>query len=255
MKTKIVCLLTFSLSLIYSYSSYAQDGALIKEISLNSSKKFVEDFVVERMKTYFVYNVDNIWKTIRKKQNINLKKQSQRDIFLKDLEILIRTQFQQHDQLSQVHLWDNYNIDITEIIGRDATFSNFKPYTGTCGAGRFNIGFHNNDIAFMSFHIITAKEFSRYSGYEYTADNSQKLLTLYRKNAPNVKLNSYRFPLSYCSDQGEIEYRENFKMNIGNIAFSYTWIFGPYIRQNNSYNCTYLGNHLTEIEVSISVTD
>lgn len=74
MKTKIVCLLTFSLSLIYSYSSYAQDGALIKEISLNSSKKFVEDFVVERMKTYFVYNVDNIWKTIRKKQNINLKK-------------------------------------------------------------------------------------------------------------------------------------------------------------------------------------
>lgn len=252
MKIKIGSLLIFSLILIYSYSIHAQPFVPIKDIHFNTSKNFVENFVVERIKAYYIHNTDNSWKTIRKKQGINLNKQSKRDIFLKNLESDIRTQFQRVDELAKVDLYPKYQIFITEVIGRYAQVHGFAPYIGLCGAGNYNVGFLNDKIRFITFDIRTTTSFSKFSGHEYFNEYVQKLKTLYNNIDPGFKHSSYKSSTNVCSDRGEPQYNEVFTLNKSdNYKFSITNSFGPLVRQNNNYSCTYLGNHLTSLNVFI----
>ncbi len=226
------------------------DDFLIKEIGFNTSKKFVEVFVVERIKAYYIHNTDNSWKTIKKKRGINLKKESKREAFLKELENDIRTQFQQVDELGKVNLYNKYSIFITEVIGRHAKVHGFAPYTGNCGQGTFDIGFVNENIRWISFNIRTTTSYSRFSGYEYDNNYVQKMKADFNKVHPGIQHSSYKGSTNVCSEKGEPQYNEVFSIDKPNeYKLSFTHEFGPYVRQNNSYNCSYLGNHLTSLNV------
>jgi len=166
------------------------DDFLIKEIGFSTSKKFVEDFVVERIKAYYIHNTDNSWKTIKKKRGINLKKESKREAFLKELESDIRTQFQKVDELSKVDLYNKYSIFITEVIGRYAKVHGLAPYIGSCGAGNYNVGFLNDNVRFITFDIRTTTSLSRFSGYEYDNNYVQKLKVGYNKAHPCIQFSS-----------------------------------------------------------------
>lgn len=249
---RFVALLFFSFLLIsYSKTLTAQaDDFLIKEIGFNTSKKYVEDFVVERMKAYYIHNTDNSWKTIRKKQGINLKKASKREAFLKVLENDIRTQFQQVDELGKINLYNKYEVFITEIIGRYAKVHGFAPYTGNCGAGNYNVGFKKDKVQFIAFDIRTTTSFSRFSGYEYDKNYVQKMKADFNRVHPGIQHSSYKSTTNACSDKGEPQYNEIFTINKpGDYRLSFSHYFGPYVRQNNAYSCTYLGNHLTSLNV------
>lgn len=249
MKRKV--LLAFVFALFTTISVKAQsDDFLIKDINFNSTKQFVEDFVVERMKAYYVNNVDNSWKKIRKKLGINLKKEAKREAFLKSLESDIRTQFRQADELGKVNLYNKYEVFITEIIGRYAKVHGFAPYTGSCGSGNYNVGFKKDKVQFISFDIRTTTAFNRFSGYEYDKNYVQQMKADLNKAHPGIQHSSYKSNTNACSDRGEPQYNEIFTVNKpGDYRLSFSYYFGPYVRQNNAYSCTYLGNHLTSLNV------
>ncbi len=248
---RLIASLFFSLLLIsYPKTLKAQsDDFLIKDITFNSTKQFVADFVVERMKAYYIHNTDNSWKKIRKKLGINLKKDAKREAFLKSLESDIRTQFKQVDELGKINLYNKYEVFITEIIGRYAKVHGFAPYIGNCGAGNYNVGFLNDKVRFITFDIRTTTSLSRFSGYEYDNNYVQKLKADYNKAHPGIQHSSYKSTTNACSDKGEPQHNEVFTLNKPDYQLSFMLQFGPFVRQNNSYNCTYLGNHLTNLSV------
>ncbi len=254
MKTKRISVFILIVSLVSSLAAKAQtDDFLIKDINFNSTKQFVEDFVVERMKAYYIHNVDNSWKTIRKKQGINLKKEAKREAFLRSLESDIRTQFKQVDELAKINLYTKYDVFITEIIGRYAKVHGFAPYTGNSGAGNYNVGFKKEKIQFIAFDIRTTTAFNRFSGYEYDKNYVQQMKADLEKVHPGIQHSSYKSNTNACSDKGEPQYNEIFTVNKpGDYRLSFSYYFGPYVRQNNAYSCTYLGNHLTSLHVFLS---
>ena len=244
----------FALTLFFAtvgVSLFAQsDNMLIKEIDLGKSKKFVEDYVVERMKAYYIHNTDNSWKTIRKKRGINLKKESKRTAFLAELEKDIRAQFQLSNELSQVNLYPKYDVFITEIIGRYSKARGLSPYNGTTGAGDFNIGFTNDKIQFIAFTLRTTTSFSRFSGFEYLANVIADFKKDFVSTYPDYTESRYTGSTNVCTDKGEPKYNIVFSTDRPALwKFSITYEFGPMVRQNNAYSCTYLGNHLTAISV------
>lgn len=238
--------------ILSSTSAQSQDDyTLIKELDFTKSKKFVEDFVVERMKLYYIHNVDDCWKTIRKKRGINLKKESKRTAFLAELENDIRTQLQRGTELSHVNLYPKYNVHITEIIGRYGRVSGLAPYNGTTGSGHFNIGFVKEKIQFMTFTLRTTTAYSKFSGVEYLPNVITGLRNDFKKLYPNYTESSYKGSTNVCSaDKGEPQYNFVFAVNKPDQwQYSLTYEFGPMVRDNNAYSCTYLGNHLTGINV------
>lgn len=237
--------------LVTTFSLQAQsNNNLIKEIDFSKNKKFVEDFVVERLKAYYIHNTDNSWKTIRKLRGINLKKESKRVAFLNELEKDIRTQFQQVSELSKVDLYTKYKVIITEIIGRYSKARGLSPYNGTTGSGNFDIGFTKDKIQFITFNLRTTTEYSRFSGFEYLANVIEDFRKDFRTNYPDYKESSYKGSTNVCTDKGEPQYNISFSTDIPDRwIFSLTYEFGPMVRQNNAYSCTYLGNHLTAISI------
>lgn len=240
-----------SVLIITACSLHAQaDNMLIKEIDLSKSKKFVEDFVVERMKLYYINNVDDCWKTIRKKRGINLKKEAKRNAFIIELENDIRTLFKNATELSQVDLYNKYGVFITEIIGRYSKARGLSPYNGTTGSGDFNIGFTKDKIQFMTFTLRTTTAYSRFSGIEYLASVITDYRNDFKRAYPNYKESSYKGTTNVCSsDKGEPQYNISFSTDQPEWKFTLSYEFGPMVRNNNAYSCTYLGNHLTAISI------
>jgi len=223
---------------------------LIQEIKFGTSKKFVEDFVAERLKAYYINNTDNSWKTIKKKTGINLKKVAKREAFLKQLESDFRTSFQQVDELEKVNLYNKYSIYVKEIIGRYAKVHGFAAYTRSSGAGHYNVGFLNDKVRFIAFTIQTTTSFSRFSGYEYDRNYVLTIKEDLNKVHPGIQHSSYKSTTNACSEKGEPQYNEIYSLNKpGDYNLSFTYVFGPYVKQHNSYNCSYLGNHLTSLSV------
>jgi hypothetical protein len=235
--------------LVITFSLHAQsDNNFIKEIDFSKDKKFVENFVVERMKAYYIHNTDNSWKTIRKIRGINLKKESKRTAFLNELETDIRTQFQQVSELSHVNLYTKYKVFISEIIGRYSKARGLSPYNGITGSGDFNIGFTKEKIQFISFTLRTTTAYSKFSGVEYLAKVIEDFRKDFKTVYPDYKETSYKGSTNVCTDKGEPQYNIAFSTDIPDRwKFHISYEFGPMVRQNNSYSCTYLGNHLTSI--------
>lgn len=234
------------LIIAFQAKAQVQQYEFFKGLTFDSSKDEAIEVTVKLLRNYFITDVGEIRKRLRKEKSIKLNDKNINP-FLDKMEKDIRAELKRKDDWSEVKLEDKYIVTLPSVLGRQAYMIGLGyAGSGKLTSGRLYLKFSNNKMIYANVYVKTTYLETLFSGHSYGESYiSEKQQTL-SKMLGTLTRETRTGETWRCSSRGNKVYYVNYNFNDSGFYGGVYHTYDILVKSTGVNECAANGNHLTE---------